>query len=121
MTYSPASGGEFDPVAWSSFLESTVIPSVRRGAVERGMMDIWNTLKRPSAEREALLSASKQFAPPSDMKGAGEIHAALMIMLALRANMPEMVSASRSAQTRYLAAATWICENLGEVIFWNCD
>ncbi len=121
MVYEMRGGGRFDPNAWASFLQSAVIPNIRAGAMEAGGQDIWAPEPSPEAEQQALIQASEGLAPPKDMVGAGEMYAVLMGIVALRANTSDFVRQFPDARARYFAAAGWFCENLGELIFWNCD
>lgn len=69
----------------------------------------------------ALLEAAASFQPPPELDERDAALTLLMGVIALKASTPGLIFRYRDVYDRYQLAADWVCENFGELIWWNCD
>lgn len=126
-------GPRIDPESFADDLTRRVLPGILNGehtdflpaeTIERlGRVDKAAWLYRaddPQVHTSALLDAATQFRPPSNLVGADEAYAVLIGAVAFRAATSELLS-KPDVHERYQQAASWVCVNLGSIIWWNCD
>ena len=121
MPYTFIGGGEFDPNAWSNLLENQIIPNIAKQKEWEGWASMRRRGETYDSNVQSLLRASEKLAPPEDLEGAAEIYATLIAFVTLRAQTGRFPLDFADPFERYVAAVDWVCENLGDIIFWNCD
>lgn len=127
-------GPGLDPESFARDLTTRVVPAVltaehteapssdmvgRWDSRTAGLADLYQR-DRPDEHADALLDAASQFRPPDSLVGADDTYGVLMGALAFRAATSELLQEPDIRQ-RYQRAASWVCVNLGSIIWWNCD
>jgi hypothetical protein len=106
-----------------------VLPALdhRPDGSRQGPGGILDTLEREgyAAHEAALLQVAERLLlkdtdEVSPTARAG-IQTVLLGMVAMRANTREYRARFAEPSQRYQAASSWICQNFGELIWWDCD
>lgn len=122
MSFRVGSEGHFDPETFAKVLTTEVVPSLLSRSTEDSIVEELGSEQQALEQQTALLQATQQLVPPDDLPAAGDTYATLMGMVVFRAVRDDLVNGGYvSTSERYRAAAKWVCENFGEVIWWNCD
>jgi hypothetical protein len=111
-------GQDFDPSQWARLVEYEIVPQLHK---QSGLLRGKETVAQPTPPADAalLVEATASFAPPADLYGGAELYGTLMMLVALRAHASD-TAYLMDMRERYKRAAQWVCENLGEFIFWDC-
>jgi hypothetical protein len=124
MTIDGDSGPRFDPQAYAAVLVQEVMPTIFLGEVQSWPeTDVQEAIRRNETSEEnesALLAATETLAPPRDLPNHGSVYAVVMGVVALKASTREYALGIPNPNVRYSRAADWVCDNLGEAIWWNC-
>ena len=121
---------QFDPESFARNFYSEVLPGILHarteelGPIKAEKVDaVLHLLEREDPEEHAqgLIAATKSFAPPFELAGAAVAYQLFVGMVALRASTRGSLRAYPQSERRHRKAATWICVNFGELIWWNCD
>jgi len=114
-------GPAFEADEFATHLTRNVVPALLKTPASESQTNFLAFANNsPDRHTRALLAATREFTPPEGLPGRDTAHAIFMGIVALRAATPEYLR-NPDLETRYEAAASWVCDNLGVLIWWNCN